>query len=249
MHRFFISAEAWDGSNVILDGGQAHQIVRVLRMTPGEHIIVLDNSGWEFELVLKEVNEKQVIGSLLEKRLCDQEPKSQLTLYQSLLKRENFEWVLQKCTELGVSQFFPTLCERTVRQDQVGKLDRWGKIVREAAEQSGRGRLPTISTPLRLSTAVAQARNYDCALVAWEEERAFSLGQAVGELAERTAPVKIALFIGPEGGFSAQEIEIARSHGIQPVSLGKLILRAETAAVAAATIALQGLGEMQYHDD
>lgn len=245
MQRFFVSSEAWDGSNVMLVGGQAHQIVRVLRMTPGEHIIVLDNSGWEFELVLKEVNEKRVIGSLLEKRLCDQEPKTQLTLYQSLLKRENFEWVLQKCTELGVSQFFPMLCERTVRQDQAGKLDRWGKIVREAAEQSGRGRLPTISIPVRLSTAVAQARNYDCALVAWEEERALSLGKAVAELAEHAAPVSLALFIGPEGGFSAQEIEMARSYGIRPVSLGKLILRAETAAVAAATIALQGLGEMQ----
>jgi 16S rRNA (uracil1498-N3)-methyltransferase len=241
MHRFFIAAHSWDGSKVILEGEQAHQILRVLRMSPGEHIIVLDNSGWEFEVELDEVKEKMVTGMLVEKRLCAAEPQTQLVLYQSLLKRENFEWVLQKCTEIGVSSFVPTLCERTIRHNEAGKLDRWGKIVREAAEQSGRGRLPTLSTPLRLSDALAQAEKCDLALIAWEEERNLSLGKAISEIAQPYTSITLGLFIGPEGGFSSQEVEKAVAFGIRPVSLGKRILRSETAAVAAATIALHAL--------
>lgn len=248
MHRFFIAPETWDGSKVALQAEQAHQILRVLRMIPGEHIVVLDNSGWEYEVALDQVNEKRVSGVLVERRQCTAEPKTRLALYQSLLKRENFEWVLQKCTEIGVSSFIPTLCERTIRHSETGKPERWGKIVREAAEQSGRGRLPVISKPLRLQEALALTANYDCALIAWEEEKALNLGQAVTQLAKPGIPEKLALFIGPEGGFSKQEIEIARSHSVQPVSLGRLILRAETAAIASTAIVLQALGEMQSYD-
>lgn len=237
MHRFFVTDIHDD--QVVFSPEQVHQITAVLRLEPGQPIVALDNSGWEFEAVLVEVGRKRVTAVIQHKRLVTTEPASQLTLYQSLLKRDNFEWVLQKGTELGVSCFVPLITERTVaRLPQ--KNDRWQRILTEAAEQSGRGRIPELAKPVALAQAVTDLSPNHVGLIPWEEA---GEGSIKAYLTGKRGTA-VSLFIGPEGGFTADEITLARQNSIQPVTLGQRILRAETAAVAAITLTLYELGEM-----
>lgn len=237
MHRFFVTDIHDD--RVVFSPEQAHQITTVLRMEPGQPVVVLDNSGWEFEASLVEVGRKGVTAVIHHKRPVTTEPTSQITLYQSLLKRDNFEWVLQKGTELGVGRFVPLITERTVAR-LPKKTDRWQRILTEAAEQSRRGRIPELADSLTLAQAAAELSIQDTGLIPWEEAGMGSIGDCLAGKGETA----VSLFIGPEGGFTADEIELARQHHIQPVTLGQRILRAETAAVTAVALTMYELGEM-----
>jgi 16S rRNA (uracil1498-N3)-methyltransferase len=173
-------------------------------------------------------------------------------LYQGLLKGDKFEWVLQKGTELGIVEFVPMVSDRCVigSVDDVSKakLERWQRIVLEAAEQSQRARLPKIQPPLLFAQACERARRADLALLFWEEEQKRGLRSMLvtspvsvsvhGKAEVIRRPFSISIFIGPEGGFATREVDLARRYGIAPVSLGPRILRAETASLAAATMIL-----------
>ncbi len=218
-----------------LYGDVARQLKTVLRLQPGDEIVVLDNSGLEWPVRLTRLNPNEAQGELLAQRLAPGEPDLRLTLYQGTLKADKFEWVLQKATELGVSRFVPTLCQRSVvnrADDLAGKQVRWQRIIREAAEQSRRGRLPALESPLPLPQALHQAAYATppatLRLLAWEEAAEPSLKTVLTGANPQTA----AVFIGPEGGFTAAETKLAVESGLQPVTLGPRILRAETAAIA-----------------
>jgi 16S rRNA (uracil1498-N3)-methyltransferase len=246
----------------------------VLRLHPGERIILLDDSGWEFETELRAVKPDQVEGRVLVKRLARGEPRIKISLYQGVLRAARFEFVLQKATELGVVEFVPTITARTI----VGQMDavrkkrkRWERIIREAAEQSRRGRLPRLQEPMFFATACTRAQQGGgLSLLPWEEARhgqGLSLGQALREadpftvnlfvgpeegftaeesdLAEHYGVRLVNLFIGPEGGFSQEEVDLAHRHGISAVTLGERVLRAETAAVVAVAIVLHEMGDLE----
>lgn len=246
-YRFFVSPDQIQGRRLILKGNQARQISSVLRMRETDQIITLDNRGWQYEVRLDKVTSNLVAGEILSREKAAGEPRTALTLYQALLKKDNFEWVLQKGTELGVVRFVPLITQRcVVRQEAIkpAKLQRWQRIISEAAEQSGRGRLPSLAPPVMLSEALEKMNPFDKGIIPWEEEKERSLLEALApDLRER--PLRIALFIGPEGGFDEEEIANAQAYGVQPVTLGPRILRAETAAVAAATLALSVMGELE----
>ena len=262
MHRFFVPPTALQETKAVLQGDVAHQIYRVLRMRPGERIVVLDDSGWEFEVELIQVEREEAVGRILGKQLAGGEPRVRITLYQSLLKRDNFEWVLQKCTEIGVVEFVPMVSRRTMVSSpadvKASKVERWRRIILEAAEQSRRGRLPVLREALRFEEALvevgarlalAQASpmgKFDLCLVPWEEEKNTGL-RALLPAAKPDCrdPVSIALFIGPEGGFAEEEIALARGHGALTVTLGPRIFRAETAAMVAASLILYEFGELE----
>lgn len=247
MHRFFIPPGWIRGETVLLLDDVAHQLRHVLRLRPGARIIVLDDRGWEYEVELMTVEQKAARGAICARRPASGEPSVRLTLAQALLKKDNFEWVLQKGTEIGVTRFIPLITGRTVAvgEDGIGptKQERWARIVREAAEQSRRGALPVIEAPLTLSAALDDSAAADLALIAWEEERAMSLRRAVAPLRSADKP-HVTVFIGPEGGFTADEVAQARARGAVAVSLGTRILRAETAAAAAALLVLYELGAL-----
>jgi 16S rRNA (uracil1498-N3)-methyltransferase len=240
MHRFFVPPQWIHGSTVLLGEPTAHQIRNVLRMRPGAVIVVLDNQGWEYEVELAEIEKNQARGQVIEKRPAAGEPTVQVTLYQCLLKKDNFEWVLQKGTEIGVSRFVPVISQRTVAADgervKSSKLARWERIITEAAEQSHRGRLPVLEEPVSFEQALAGAARSDLALIPWEKESSQTLRAVL-----RDAVAHVVLFIGSEGGFADDEITLARQHGVIPVTLGPRILRAETAAIAAALLVLYEL--------
>ncbi len=233
-HRFFLPAGALDTEPIRFPPELAHQIRRVLRLTTGDQAIVLDGSGWE-QVVRLTVSTTDVSGIVEERRRNQAEPSLRLTLYQGLLKAAKFEIVLQKCTEIGVSRFVPIQTTRCVATEPgSARQRRFEAIVREAAEQCGRGRLPAIDEPLSFTEALDGAAAEGPVLFLWEEERAASLSVELESLRTDRA----ALFIGPEGGFTAAEAAKAQTAGARIVTLGPRILRAETAAISASALGL-----------
>ena len=246
MHRFFIPPEQISAGRVSLSGETAHQVGNVLRLHTGAHIAVLDDSGLEYRVELEAVERTTVLGRVLESFPCPAEPQTRLTIYLGLTQREKFEYALQKCTEAGAAGFVPFISSRTLLQDPAEaakKLPRWQQIVREAAEQSGRGRLPIVHAPLRWADALQHAATKATrAFLLWEDEHTTSLRTALEGIQPAS---RLAAVIGPEGGLSAAEAAEAARAGCTPVSLGRRILRMETAALAAVLLVLYQLGEME----
>lgn len=250
MHRFFISPEWIHQERVVITGRLVHQLRDVLRLRGGDHIVVLNDTGWEYKVELARVSRDHVAGVICERRPAA-EPHTRIILYQALLKGSKFEFILQKCTELGVSGFAPLICERCVAANPQGKRgERWQRIITEAAEQSGRGRLPTLEPALLFEQACQSAKGFS--LLAWEGEKTSGLRAVLqSEISRQSAisegnPLSVNLFIGPEGGFSPFEVEFARGCGIIPISLGSSrVVRAETAGLVAATAILYECCELE----
>jgi 16S rRNA (uracil1498-N3)-methyltransferase len=243
-NRFFVPASSFEGELVRLSREQAHQVRQVLRLGPGDTVVVLDDRGAEYEVMLTAVGSKEAVGRVVSTRPAAGEPKAQLTLFQSLLIREKFEWVLQKATEVGVTQIVPVLTARgLVRTKQIeeNKLDRCRRIVTEAAEQAHRGRIPRIEPVIPFGDVFSRFVGFDRFLIAAPSETV-SLREALQGMG-RPDP-SIALLIGPEGGFTDEEVATARDKGAMAVGLGPRILRTETAAVVASALILYELGEM-----
>jgi 16S rRNA (uracil1498-N3)-methyltransferase len=216
---------------------------RVLRLRVGDHVLLLDNSGREYEVQLAALTARAAQGVVLALRQGAGEPNVRLVLYQALIKGQRFDWVLEKGTELGVAGFVPIVSSRSqVRHSSPSsaRLERWRRVIIEAAEQSGRCRLPELSPPLSFEDACAAAAGLR--ILPWEGERDVSLG---GLLAAEEPFADVSLFIGPEGGFRLEEVQLARQLGLRTVSLGRRILRAETAAIVAAALVLHELGELK----
>ncbi len=257
MHRFFVPPDALKAQPVILTGDQAHQVRRVLRLRLGDRVTLLDGAGWAYEAKLIALGETDARFQTVQRWRAAGEPAVAITLFQAMLKGERFGWALQKGTEVGVSRFVPLVCERNVIDDleaidSANKRERWERIIQEAAEQSGRGRLPELLPAQLFAQAAAtvpalaggaEIGDAPLRLIPWEGERVVRLRDALAEC-NLTAGARIEVFVGPEGGFTEEEITLARRYGVQPVTLGPRILRAETAGVVAAAIVLHEVGEI-----
>jgi 16S rRNA (uracil1498-N3)-methyltransferase len=241
MHRFFIPSEWISQDRVSLTDEPAHQIIHVLRLKPKDHIILLDNSGSEYEVEIDQMSLGLIQGRVIGQGLGTTEPRVKVTLYQALLKAEKFEFVLQKGVELGVSVFVPFVSERcVVRKPGGNKLARWRKIIQEAAEQSGRALLPALYPVATFRGACDSA--HGASILLWEEEKSLSLSRILKE-SPFQASSTFNVFVGPEGGFPPAEVAYAESRGIVPVSLGHRVLRAETAGLAVVVALLYDRGE------
>ncbi len=238
MHRFFVNPEEIHFEEIRFSPVTSRQITRVLRLKSGDKVVVLDNSGDEMLTELNQVDDLTCTGHILKRGRCRKEPYTRLLMILGLTQREKFEWMLQKCTEVGAAAFIPVITSRSLVQhpeDVLSKYSRWKAILKEAAEQSGRGIIPELFDPATFSDILKTipAANSLC-LIPWEDEHRTS----IRDLLSDTTPQKIAVFIGPEGGFSTAEIEQAAQAGFKPVSLGNRILRMETAAVVAAALVM-----------
>jgi 16S rRNA (uracil1498-N3)-methyltransferase len=257
MHRFFVPASLLKADLIKLSGDQAHQIRRVLRLQAGDPLLLLDNAGWAYECRLSGYEGDCASVQVVQRSAATGESRVHITLFQAILKGDHFAWALQKCTEVGVQAFVPLICARCVVGDLrtiQAKHERWERILREAAEQSGRGRIPVLAQAQALDRAVISRPIGDgvispaLRLMPWEGERRIGLAAALANC-NVVAEQRIQLFVGPEGGFAEEEVRLAREHGVQPVSLGPRILRAETAGVVAATAILYQAGEMSPPED
>ncbi len=243
MHRFFVSPEVLSPfrANIMLPEKLAHQVRDVLHLSVGEQLVLLDNGGDEFFCTVTKTGRVGVEGELVERRAGKQESPVRLVLCQGLLKSARFEWILEKGTELGVSVFVPTLCRRSMSGlEDAGpaKVQRWQRILQEATEQCGRSRIPELQPIRPLLHTLKDIPQGAVALMPWEEEHSQSLRDVlqnkrpIGEIMTSKS-LTVVVFIGPEGGLMVEEVMLAQRHGVQAVTLGPRILRAETAALAA----------------
>ncbi len=247
MHRFFVSPDRIGDDAVTFPPDLSRQIARVLRMAPGDEVIALDDSGREYTVALSVVEARRAEGRITGRREGRGEPTIRLTFYLAMVRPERFEWALQKCVEIGVSRFVPVITLRTERRHTEisdNRRERWGRIIREAAEQSGRSRLPTLADPQTLEDALRSAPRP--ALMAWEEETRGSLKSTLQHWrSEASGSGAMSVFVGPVGGLDPQEVELARGLGVETIGLGARILRSETAAVVLTTIVMHELGELE----
>ena len=242
MQRFLVNRQCINRDSIILEGDIVHQIRNVLRLRSGERIAVLDDDGLEYTIIIDEVEKDQVKGTICTKKAIA-EPRIKITLYQALLKSDKFEYVLQKCTEIGVSIFVPIVCERCiVRQPSTNRTQRWKNIIKETTEQSGRGILPILKPAVSFDNACSSL--VGLSVIAGTGLHSVALKEVIQSSAYQSGIVIINIFIGPEGGFTSDELELAQRYGINRITLGPRVLRAETAGLVAATAILYECGEL-----
>ncbi len=239
MPRFFIDGTA-DGRAYIA-GADALHIAKALRMRPGEALTLCDGRGTDFDGVLETVTDRQVTVRVTASRPSQAEPTLAVTLYQGLPKGDKMDWIVQKAVELGVTAVVPVATRRSVARLE-GKADkkqeRWQRIAAEAAGQCGRGMLPSVERPLSWSQALSRLAG-EPALVFYEGG-----GQPLRELVTPSTR-RLSVFVGPEGGFDPEEIDVFRRQGGGVATLGPRILRCETAPLAALTLLMHLSGNME----
>lgn len=239
MPKFFVSKQQIANQITILDEDAKH-IKTVLRAKPGEEMTVCDGEGTDYFCKINAVAEKEILLDILEKKLCQTEPAVKITLFQGLPKADKMDMIIQKCVELGIDSIVPVVTERTIvklDKKEPKKIQRWQKIAESAAKQSGRGKIPCIENVLSFSQAIEESKKLCSAVIPYEKE----LQRGIKEFVKTFSGDTLGLFIGPEGGFSLEEIQQAQKEGILPITLGKTILRTETAAIVATAILLHEL--------
>ncbi len=234
MYHFFVDKKNISGHTIIIEGNDYNHIKNVLRMREGEEISVGNGEDEnEYRCVIEEFEDDRVICKLLFVKEANVELPSKVILYQCLPKADKMEMIIQKCVELGVSEIIPVASKRCVvkldDKKAAGKITRWQAIAEAAGKQSKRAIVPLIGQVKRFSEALEDAQRADVKLIPYE------LCEGMNETKKVFENIKegqtIAIFIGPEGGFDESEIKEAVKCGILPVSLGKRILRTETAGM------------------
>ncbi len=247
MNRFFIEPEDIneEEGTAVIRGEPVKHIGRVLRMGKGDSLVLADGRGFSCLGSIAKVDNDAVQVDIIKKLSRNAEPSIQVILAQALAKGEKMDLVVQKSTELGVQEIIPFICRRSVvkvsPENAQRKVQRWQKIAKGAAEQSHRDRIPSIHKIISIEKVFEKIKNTGPIFFLWEQEK----NQGFKEiLRKQKNEDKITLLVGPEGGFTEAEAELAKSWGAIPVSLGLRILRSETAAVAAAAIVLYELGDL-----
>ena len=239
MPRFF-STDIHD-NHIRITGADAHHIGKALRMRVGEELTVCDQNGTDYIGVIESISPQEVILKIISSAPTVAEPSISITLYQGLPKSDKMDWIVQKSVELGVSRIVPVMTSRSISRTDSDKgdkkRDRWQKIAAEAAGQSGRGRIPEVSSPFTWKQMM-QEIPHDNALIFYEGG-----GKPLTSL---IAPdmTELAIIVGPEGGFSPEEVAALQEIGVVSATLGKRILRCETAPVAALAAILCLSGNM-----
>ena len=249
-HRFFVPPEWLAHDPISLSGEIAHQLFRVLRLKPGDEVELLDNTGRALKVRLKRVEPRECLALRQESYRPCTEPRVPMVLYQSLPKGRKMDTVLQKAVELGASGIVPVVAARSVPAESGersgARLIRWRRIIQEAAEQSGRAVLPSLSDSLTLSLALEQIHPGDLCLAGLLEETAVPIRNVLESL--EAPPGRVRLFVGPEGGFDKGESDLLKKAGAISVTLGPRTLRTETAGLAMLAVVGYALGEMSETD-
>lgn len=257
MPQFFVAPEDIQKKSFRLTGPEAFHVVKVLRYAKGQSLALFDGKGGRFEGVIDALHEDGTVTGQLTATITPDDVRKpvRLHLYLGLLKASHWDYALEKGTELGVASFVPVLTPRTVvllhEVDRVkSKHERWSRIVMAAAKQSGRADLPLVREPVQFRDAIRACKDKGLTLMAWEGMKG-SVAAETLRLALREADQKrgagsldVHLFIGPEGGFSSEEVEMAEAEDAVVFGMGPRVLRAETAAAAAVTLVQYEFGAL-----
>lgn len=234
MYHFFAEPNRIGEKEILLTGSDVNHIRNVLRMKSGEEVLIGDGQGTEYHCALRELREDEITAEIMWKLEKNAELPCEITLFQGLPKSDKMDLIIQKCVELGVSRIVPVHTRRTVvkldAKKEEARKKRWNTISESAAKQSGRGRIPEVTGVVSFSEALARAEEMDVSLIPYELARDMARTR---ELLSAVKPGQsVGIFIGPEGGFEEKEIEEALLAGAKPITLGKRILRTETAGMA-----------------
>lgn len=254
MARLFIPEDSIDGNQVHVRGDDAHYLAHVLRLGVGDKFQVVIAAAQEHTVVVEQISGEYVAGRIVHTVQRQTEPQLVLTLYQAILKGKNFPLVIQKTVELGVAEIVPLFTGRTVVKLSPGAVparrQRWQEIAAEAAQQSERMNIPQVHLPLPLGEAVKRWQASGSPGIIFAARATGSENCNLRNILTQLRPTsQLALFVGPEGGFSAQEAEMAVTTGLQEASLGRRILRAETAALLACGLCMYELDELVPPDE
>ena len=246
MPKFFVPRENIKEDIIIIEGGDVAHISKVLRMETGDALTLCDGRGIDYDAVISEISQKQIVCGIKSRSRSRTEPDLEVTLVQGIPKASKMDYIIQKTTELGISRIIPCTLSRCVvrlenQKAEEKKVERWRKISEEAAKQSGRGVIPEVCMPQNLDGAIEALKDFDIVFVPYECEEQNSIKSV---LTSCKAPKKAGFIIGPEGGFDISEIEKIRNAGIKTVTLGKRILRTETAGEAVLAMIMYEIGDI-----
>ena len=243
MSRFFVTPDmVGDKSILITSKTDIQHMTKVLRLREGSEIDISDSEMWEYSCRIKYMDKNEIEAVILDKQKFAREPEVKVTLFQGVPKQSKMDLIVQKTVELGISEIVPVFMDRTVISDKSKlnkKIERYNTIGAEAAKQCQRGTLPTVLDPVEFDDIVKDLKTFDLVLFPYENESKTSMKDVLRNLEEK--PKNVAIIIGPEGGFSNSEAEILRENGTSCVSLGKTILRTETAGIVALSMVMYEL--------
>lgn len=239
MSRFYIEKEQVQGELAYITGEDVNHIKNVLRMRAGDGIILCDGEGMVYDATIKELEPGQIICYVTKEGLADTELPARIVLFQGLPKKDKMEWIVQKSVELGVSEIVPVQMARTIvkledPKKEARKRERWQSIAESAAKQSGRGIIPQVSLVISFKQALAQAADIEYNMIPYEKAEDLVSSRQV--IKNTVGKGSIGIFIGPEGGIDESELQQALAAGVQPISLGRRILRTETAGLTALSL-------------
>ncbi|MDK2820902.1 MAG: rRNA (uracil1498-N3)-methyltransferase [Clostridia bacterium] len=243
-HHFFLSYKVEANKPVVLEEENAHHAINVLRLREGEKITVADSEGKGYVAEIKSITKKQLLAEVIS-TLPNPEPPIKVVLYQGWPKGDKMDLIVEKCTELGIDSVVVVSTERSIPRPNPKSInrrrERWQQKALAAARQSRRHHIPIVKGPMNLSTALAGINPNCLLIVPWEKESSQSLKTI---LHNQNKPLEIGILVGPEGGLTTEEVELARSYGGKVVTLGPRILRTETAGIACLSAIMYSWGDL-----
>lgn len=246
MHRFYITDVPMTEETITITGSDVNHIKNVLRLKKGEQIIICNGQGKDCYCIINKVSDTEIIASLQSVEETATELGQKITLFQGLPKKDKMELIIQKAVELGVHEIIPVMTKRVIvkledKKKEEKKLERWQAISESAAKQSGRGVIPKIKPVMSYAQALKKAKDMGIGVIPYENAKDMNhTRKIINSLGEYSS---IGIFIGPEGGFEEAEVSLAIENGIIPISLGRRILRTETAGLTVLSMMILVLEE------
>jgi 16S rRNA (uracil1498-N3)-methyltransferase len=236
MHRFYIAPEDWRPDALTLGQGEAHHCLHVLRLGPGDRVVLFNGRGREVTAEIASAEGSDVRFNKLHEA---QTPplRCQITLAQAIPKGKNMDLIVQKAVEIGAAEIAPILSDRTVvrldEESASAKQSKWQTVAIEAAKQCGQNWLPQVQTPQTMAAFFQQHRRFDLQLIGSLQSDAVHLKKILSDYSTEHSdrPTSVLMLVGPEGDFTPAELSLARSHGCRPITLGPIVLRVETASI------------------
>lgn len=243
MPKFFVNKNQISENTICILDEDASHLINVLRCKLGDSIVVCDGKNNNFICNIVDIGKKSVGLNILETSICESEPNVKITLFQAMPKSDKMELIIQKCVEIGIHSIIPVITENIsvkIKDNFDKKIERYNKISEAAAKQSGRGIIPEIKNIISFKEAIETMLSFDKSFVAYEKQDGMTLKSCIKDL----KATSIGIFIGPEGGFSKEEIMELERKNIKIISLGKRILRTETAGIMFLSILLYEMEEI-----
>lgn len=249
MRRFFITPEAISGNRAVIQGQEARHLATVLRLVPGDTVELVDGKGTMVRAEIETISPQNINLVIIEESSTKSESPVHITIAQGMLKDKKMDMLIRHLTELGICEWIPFVSSRSIPKPDskrlMARMERWNKIAMEALKQCGRSVVPIIGKSVQFTEILEMGSDFDQKIAFWENAATpIACAREHGQKHGIEPPKRIIVMIGPEGGFSKEEIEAAKENGFTAYSLGPRILRAETASITAATLAQHFFGDL-----